>query len=181
MPTDTGTSHTSKSKRSRRKLTFGDWDAVVADAVNLHERGYDRVGNLNLGQICNHLAIILEGAVNGFPSKLPWIVQMILRPIVLPGMLKHKPISVRAPAPGFADPNQPVEDQAGLDRLKAAVESFTAHSGEYQIHPAFGTLTRDQWHHQQLWHCEHHLSFLLPSDGAQQHTMPESNNDFIAK
>ena len=54
------------------------------------------------------------------------------------------------------------DEGEGIERLRQAIERFHCHQGEYQTHMVFGKLTREQWTHQQLWHCEHHLSFLLP-------------------
>jgi len=150
-------------KQQRRQLRFDDWDAVLADVESLRAGGYARAGNLNLGQICNHLAIIMEMAVDGFPKSMPWIMQRFLRLMFLKTMLRHKPISLRVPAPAIARQDEPVEDDRGVPRLKAAIARFAAPNITYASHMAFGALTPDEWMHQQLWHCEHHLSFLSPA------------------
>ena len=49
----------------------------------------------------------------------------------------------------------------GVERLRQAIERF-CNSPEYVSHLVFGRITNDQWKEQQLWHCEHHLSFLHP-------------------
>ena len=52
-------------------------------------------------------------------------------------------------------------------RLRAVVERFKGHSGPLHPSPAFGRLTPEQWREVHLWHCEHHLSFLLPRAAAE--------------
>jgi len=149
-------------KKSRRVLHFNNWESVLAEVEGLQASGYTRAGNLSLGQICNHLAIILEMAVDGFPKPMPWLMQRFLRLLFLKRMLQHKPIGLRVPAPPIARQDKPVEDARGIARLRAAIQRFSAPQAAYVSHMAFGDLTPDQWKHQQLWHCEHHLSFLSP-------------------
>ena len=47
----------------RRHLDFHDFDAVTADVENLHKRGYTKLGNWDLSQVCNHLAINMGTAL----------------------------------------------------------------------------------------------------------------------
>jgi hypothetical protein len=107
----------------------------------------------------------MECALDGFPTMLPWPVRKILRFLILGKMLKHKQIGFRAKAAAFAAQNETVDDCEGAARLKVAIARFSEPSAEYVEHLAFGKLNRDQWKHQQLWHCEHHLSFLIPRGG----------------
>lgn len=153
----------SKTKLNRRPLRFEQWTDVIADVDFLLENGYERAGQLSLGQICNHLAIVLECAVDGFPTQWPRPVQKLMKMLLLKSMLRHKPTNLRAPAPPFARQTQPVDDEVGARRLKAAIDRFAQPDAQYVPHLVFGKLTRDEWKHQQLWHCEHHLSFLIPS------------------
>src|SRR4051812_20851462 len=60
----------------RRKLNFASLDDVVRDAETLLAKGYDRAGNWDLAQVCNHLAEWLRFPIDGFP-KMP----VFLRPV----------------------------------------------------------------------------------------------------
>ena len=156
----------SKPNGKRTELRFDEWDAVLADLETLQSVGYNRVGQLDLGQICNHLAIIMEGALDGFPKMMPWPMRKLLRVMFLGTMMKHKPIRLRVPvAPAFAAQTEPVDDAVGVSRLQAAIARFSSPDAEYHEHLAFGRLNREQWNRQQLWHCEHHLGFLIPRNG----------------
>ncbi len=147
----------------RRAIRFDRWEDVLADVDRMAAYGYDRVGEHSLGQNCNHLAIVLEGGLDGFPMKWSRPMQWVARILVLPRMLKHKPTGLRVTAPVFARQDLPVDDAVGVERLRKAIERFSAPDATYVDHLVFGKLTRDQWKHQQLWHCEHHLSFLIPN------------------
>ncbi len=153
-----------KQQPQRRALRFDEWADVLADIESLQSHGYDRArrGNLSLDQICNHLAIVMEDALDGFPKNMPWPMRKLLRLLFLKGMMQHKQFSLRFPAPPFANPLAPVDDGVGAERLRAAIKRFSAPDATYVMHLAFGNLTPEQWNHQQLWHCEHHLSYLIP-------------------
>ena len=155
--------------KERRKLRFDDWDDVIADAELLRERGYDHAshGTLSLGQITSHLATVLSGAVDGSPKLYPWPMRVMVRFLFLKKMLRHEPSSVRVKSPQSLTPPEQCEDDVGIERLREEIERFRNHEGDYQPHVIFGKLSRDEWKHQQLWHCEHHLSFLLPKVSAE--------------
>ena len=51
----------------RRHLDFNDFDSVSVDVGNLRQRGYTKVGNWTLGQICEHLAMGMRMSIDGDP------------------------------------------------------------------------------------------------------------------
>jgi hypothetical protein len=150
----------------RRSLRFDDWDQVLADVEMLAQQGYENAerGNWSLGQNCEHMAKPLEMAVDGFPKVASWPVRVVTRMLVLKKMLRHDRINFRARAPAFVVPADNVDDAGGIEHLRQAIERFRNHRGEFAPHVAFGQLDRDDWVHTMLWHCEHHLSFLVPHD-----------------
>jgi hypothetical protein len=149
----------------RRTLRYHDYDDVLRDAESLLSSGYDRAGNWGLGHAAHHLATIMEMSLDGFPSLFPWPVRLAARWLVLGRVLRHRVFRRRVPAPSFARPPDDAEDRAGVDRLRAVTERLERHTGPMQPSPVFGTLTPEQWREVHLWHCEHHLSFLLPRAG----------------
>lgn len=153
----------------RRKLRFDDWEDVIADAEMLKAQGYDHAsyGTLSLGQITSHLATVMSGAVDGYPKLLPWPLRVMIRFLFLKKMLRHEPSNVKVKTPPSLAPPKHCDDDVGIERLRAEIERFRNHKGEYHPHIAMGRLSREQWKHQQLWHCEHHLSFLVPKTHSQ--------------
>ena len=146
----------------RRALRLPGYDAVLAEAAALLASGYDRVGHWGLGEVCHHLATVMEKSLDGFPSRFPWPVRLVARWLVLGRVLKHRVFRRRFPAPAFLQPPAVADDREGLERLRAVVERLKGHAGPMQPSPVFGRLTAAQWREVHLWHCEHHLSFLLP-------------------
>jgi len=148
----------------RRKLRFDTWEEVTAELDRLLASGYGHAshGRLSLGQISVHLAKVLDATMDGFPYLLPLPIRMVLRLWLLPRMLRHQPLSFKATAPAALAPPATCNDEQGVTELKAAIARFDAHNGKYQPHIVFGKLTRQDCKHLQLWHCEHHLSFLAP-------------------
>src|SRR5215831_9351550 len=100
----------------RRTLRLADLPAVLAEAERL-AAGYDRAGHWTLGQVCQHLARVIELSLDGFPSRMPWWMGLVARWFVLPRMLRHQALSGRFPAPEYLQPPDEVEDCQGVDRL----------------------------------------------------------------
>src|SRR5947209_6592678 len=59
-------------RMERRDLRFRSYDDVLADAGAVLLSGYGRAGNWSLGQVCHHLAAVMEMSLDGFPSRFPW-------------------------------------------------------------------------------------------------------------
>jgi hypothetical protein len=150
----------------RRTLRFSSYDDVLADAEALAASGYARSGNWGLGQVCDHLAATMEMSLDGFPSKMPWVVRVLARWLVLGRIRKHRVFQRRVAAPAYLLPQDTTKDRAGLERLRAAVARLKGHPGEMQPSPLFGQLSPQDWHEVHLWHAEHHLSFLRPKGPA---------------
>jgi hypothetical protein len=147
----------------RRELRLPSYDAVLTEAEALLAAGYARAGSWSLGQICHHLANVMEMSLDGFPSRFPWPVRLVARWFVLGRILKHRVFRRRFPAPQFLQPPASSEERAGLERLGAVIGRLKGHVGMMQPSPVFGRLSVEQWREVHLWHCEHHLSFLLPT------------------
>ena len=146
----------------RRTLHFADYDAVTADAEALLATGYERVGSWRLGQVCSHLAKAVEKSLDGYPKVLPAPLRLLARWFALGKILSRQPQNRRFPTAPYLVPADAEADEAGLDALRAALGRLKGHAGELHPHPVFGKLTPAQWKDLHLWHCEHHLSFLLP-------------------
>ena len=155
------------TRPARRALTFDTLDDAVRDAEALLARGYDRAGNWDLAQCCDHLAAWLTYPVAGFP-KAPLPIRVMLRLVraTLGRRMLAKYLKDGMPA-GKPTMPQSVSEPGGdaaaaVARLKDAAKRFQAHAGEYLPSPLFGRLSRDEALRVQLAHAAHHLSFLVP-------------------
>jgi len=153
---------------ARRAPTFATLADAVADAERLRDGGYDRAGNWDLSQTCDHLADWLRFAVDGYPpAPLPLRpVLFALRHTLAPVMLRRTLASghMRAGGPTMRQTVHATggDDRAAVERFRMAVERFTNHPGPYRPSPMFGPLDRETTTQLQLVHCAHHLGFLVP-------------------
>jgi hypothetical protein len=158
---------TTATKLTRRELKFANLDEVVADAENLQAKGYERVGNWDLAQVCSHIADWMRFPVDGFP-KIPLLIRPMLwlmrvtvgksmyRKALTKGLPAGKPTIPSTIAVSGGDP------VAAIAKLKESVEKFKAHTGAIHPSPLFGAMNKDEALQLQLVHCAHHLSFLVP-------------------
>src|SRR5262249_26306599 len=125
----------------RRTLRLADYDAILREAEALLRAGYERAGNWGLGQVCDHLATIMEMSLDGVPGRFPWPVRLVARWLFLPRILRHRVFRRRFPAPAFALPADSADDARGVLRLRAALARLKGHAGQMQPSPAFGRLS----------------------------------------
>ena len=145
----------------RRAVTFARLDEVMPDVERLLQ-GYTTVGRWSLGQICNHLAMAVNGSIDGSPAKAPWLVRTLVAPIVLRKLLKSETMPEGVKVPESVLPKPGLDDRAEAEALRAALKRFAEHTGALVDHPFFGPLGRDRWDHLNRIHCAHHLSFARP-------------------
>jgi|SRR5437667_6575951 len=147
-----------------RELRFADCAAVRAELDRLHTGGYERTGNWDLAQVCDHLNFFVVGSLDGHQFKVPWIFKVLFGRMVLRRLLTKRKFK-----PGGFTPQKPLpapggDEAAAVARFKNTLSRFESHPGEYHDSPFFGHLTRDQWRDLHLIHAAHHLGFLVPKN-----------------
>lgn len=150
----------------RRKLHIRDFDALAAEAERLAATGYQKVGNWNLAQACEHLAIVMEGSLDGF--KFPpasWFWRCVLGPAIIRMTVGTwwMPTGLQCPDVSFA-PRGNLSDAASVARFRRACERVRDWQGSYHAHPILGRITADHWRRIHLIHGMHHLNFLVPAE-----------------
>ncbi|MGI9455908.1 MAG: DUF1569 domain-containing protein [Aeoliella sp.] len=160
-----GTLVETKKVTGRRELHFATIDEVLAEAERLASGPVTQLGNWSLGEMCDHLARSLDSATDDNQFK-PGLLFKIIGPF-----LKKTMITKTIPAgfkqsenmkPIFA-PTEGTTTEAGLARLRTAVERFKA-GPLPERSPTFGKMSRDDWHNFHCRHAEMHLSFILPGN-----------------
>jgi len=146
---------------NRRELDFRDFDALLADIQRLHEQGYEKAGQWNLGQICKHLSITMEMSLEGFPFKGPWLFRKVIGPFVKPRFFRSRKIKPGLPAPPTMVAEPDSDEGQAIEQLKQITTRVREHRGEFQPHPFFEYLSPEQWLQLHLIHAAHHLSFLI--------------------
>ena len=147
----------------RRSLNFTTFEAVLAEAERLARSPYERVGNWDLAQMCDHLADAVYGSMHGFDFAAPWILRKTISPLALWYVLKKRRIPIRAKMPKRREPASGKDPSACIARLREQIDEFGSRSGPVAAHPFFGRLSYEQWTQIHLIHCAHHLGFLVPA------------------
>lgn len=123
----------------------------------LSEDTHRQWGKMTPAQMAHHcqmpLNIILEKADYGF--KPNWLVNMLFKKSMYSDKLWRKNLPT---AKGFkitGDKDFAVE-KAGLEQLLDEFDGQRDRT-EWQPHPAFGKLTKEEWGKMQYKHLDHHL------------------------
>jgi hypothetical protein len=147
-----------------RQLEFQNNGQVTAELDRLRQGGYERAGNWDLAQVCDHLRYFIEGSLDGHQFQVPWVIKILFGRLVLWRILGQGRMKA-----GITTPQKPLPlpggDEAGaVDRLKRVLQRLDAHAGEFHASPFFGKLTPAEWRQLHLIHCAHHLGFLIPKN-----------------
>ncbi|MFO0943996.1 MAG: DUF1569 domain-containing protein [Pirellulales bacterium] len=154
-------SPTTDKPLKRRQLFFQTFNEVLIELDRMESRPQRTIGKWSLGQILKHLAVPIDGAVDGISVQMPWHLRFSAR--------LFKPIVMRMRMPaGFQLPKQaaavmvpgPTESAEGFAALRNSINKFNA-ATEFHPHPVLGTLTKKEWEMIMCRHCELHLSFAL--------------------
>ena len=153
---------------TRRTLKFDSLDAVVRDAEGLLTTGYEKTGNWDLAQVCNHLADWLRYPVEGFPRApapiraMLWVMKKTVGPKKLRAYLAADAMPVGKPTMPQTVCTPGGDPAVAVAKLRQSVERLKAHTGELLPSPFFGAMSKDEGIRLQRIHCAHHLSFLVP-------------------
>jgi hypothetical protein len=148
----------------RRHLDFHDFGAVGADVDNLRQRGYRKLGNWTLSQVCQHLGVAMRAALDGGVPSAPWLFRKLLAGLFFRRLMKTRIMPTGIKVPKVLLPGPPGDEEAAIKEFQTTLRRFQDHQGDIQPHPFFGPLTREQHRQLHLIHCGHHLSFLIPND-----------------
>ncbi len=151
-----------KNVTGRRTLRFATLDDVLADIQQWEGTSVKSLGNWSVGQILAHLAIPINGAIDGMKFRPAWYIRWIAR------CFKKRFLYGRMPA-GFKLPKAaeselippPTSTEDGIAALRTAIARIQQ-DGHRVEHPILGKLSRDEWDAVNLRHCEMHMSFIVP-------------------
>lgn len=159
------TVNTKQSERREIELrTLEDISAELDKIQAAHDAGaLSATGNWAPGQILEHVAKLMECAMDGFPGGAPapvrWIITLLFKKKALRG--GAPPAGFKIPkGADFLAPGEDTSFEQGMSRLRAIIAR--AQNGERFTHdsPIFGKLTHEQWITLNAGHATLHLSFL---------------------
>ena len=159
---------------TRRKLSFASLDDVMPDVERLL-LGHTTVGRWSLGQILHHLELGIRLPMEVVPVKFSWPVRRLFGPVALrlSFWMRWIPEGVRVPELYLPPPDRDATQEAVS--LRAAINRFESHVGQFDEHPLLGRLSRAQWERFHCLHCAHHLSFATPAAAQREETLPLDN------
>ncbi|MBI1247844.1 DUF1569 domain-containing protein [bacterium] len=152
-------------KLSRRELHLETFEDVLKEARSLSRVGYHRVAKWSLGQICDHVSMFMNASLDGFPPA-PFYASLIrpfARMMYLSKMLRNERMPAKLPTLKTLTPDEWAADDVAMPRLEAAIARVQDPNAQFVASPIFGELTDEQWRKVHLWHCQHHLEFLIPA------------------
>lgn len=150
----------------RRELRFQAFDEALAEVDRLHAGAYERRGNWDLAQACDHLADTFDGSMRGFTFAAPWAIRAMFGKFALWYVLRYRSIPIRPRMPRDQEPPPGKDPIACVARLRESVRAFENSQVPPAMHPFFGRISHDQWREIHLFHMAHHLAFLHPLPGA---------------
>src|SRR5881275_3138817 len=113
-----------------RDLEFRTGREVAAEVDRLLSGGYDKAGNWDLAQVCDHLAYFIEGSLDGATYRVPWLFKVLFGRMVLRRILTQRRMKPGVPTPQKPPPAPGGDEAAAVARLKQTVERLRAHRGE---------------------------------------------------
>ena len=134
----------------RRKPNFRTLDDIIADVEHLHQAGYGQQGNWTLGQVCNHLAGAVDMTLGAGLRIVPrWLQRGFVFVFLRLSFLGKLGNLFRLRIPTSLPQKKPVDSDVGIQRLRQSFDHFREANANHLL----------EFH---LWHCQHHLSFLIP-------------------
>ncbi len=147
----------------RRSLAFNDLSQVVPEVRGLLNCRRT-VGQWTLAQICRHLADTVNASMDGFDMRRHRLKRRLCGKLLLRLTFRYGIPAGYTVDPALSPPEDADLDQALAD-LKRAIARYQTHQGRLHPHPLFGRLSRPMWDRLHCFHCGHHLSFAIPSEG----------------
>ncbi len=145
-----------------RQLDCHNFDDVLAEVDRLHRDGYEKAGQWDLAQTCDHLTYFMKASLDGATFRVPWLVKVLFGRWALRSILKTRQMKAGIPTPQKPLPEPGGDEAAAVERYKHVIQRLRSHQGELHASPFFGHLTASEWSELHTIHAAHHLAYLLP-------------------
>jgi hypothetical protein len=123
-------------------------------------RGYTKVGNWSLEQICWHLNTVMTFTMRPGPHDAVAVDETAKA--TLAKILAGQPLP-QVTAPERVVPPADAGTDA-IDQFLATIERFKTFTGPYAPHRLFGDMPFSDYQRLHLIHSAHHLSHLIPTN-----------------
>jgi hypothetical protein len=148
--------------QNRRPLHFEKIEDILRDVEQLNHGPVKALGNWSGGQILRHLAIVMNGSIDGSGMRLNWFLRLM-------GWMMKGRILRKGMPPGFQLKGKTAEAlvppatswEEGLEMFRQAIRRQQTES-KREPSAFLGAMTREEWDQLHCRHSELHLSFLVP-------------------
>ena len=151
----------------RRTLDFASADEVIEEINRLRRGGYQKTGNWNLTQVCQHLNGTMTGGMDGFGFRLPWILRATVNKWAFRYTLKTRKLGKGFPTFKSLKPTETDsgdDDDGLIDQCIECLRRVADFPGPLSDYPLLNEISVDDWR-QFMWiHAAHHLGFLIPNE-----------------
>jgi hypothetical protein len=134
---------------------------MLAYAEQLVVAGTKQLGNWSLGQNLQHLALIQNASIDGYPRLFPIPIRILLKYLFKRWMLQRG-FPPSGPNVKTLNPD-PIEATVALANLRVATERVKNETRR-SPNPGFGEMSLAEWNLLYLRHAELHLSYCVPLD-----------------
>ena len=148
----------------RRILDLRSAAEVIEETQRLRQ-GYNKTGNWNLSQICQHLDRTMQGGMDGFGFRIPWILRATIVKWGFRYALKKRTIYRGFPTFSILRPNglsATEDDDDVVDQFLETCRRADAFVGPIEEYALLNEIAVDQWKDFMWLHASHHLGFLVP-------------------
>src|SRR5438094_913126 len=121
-----------------RTLNFKDFDDALAELDRLYAGGYEKCGQWDLAQTCDHLTYFILGSLDGASYRVPWLLKVLFGRMALGRILKQRRMKANMPSPQKPLPEAGGDEAAAVARFRQVVQRFAGHQGEFHASPFFG-------------------------------------------
>ncbi len=148
----------------RRTLDFRSADEVIEEIQRIRAVRYQRAGNWSLTQICQHLTATMNGGMDGFGFRLPWILRATLCKWAFGYSLKKRKLGSGYPTFKMLKPDavESADDDALIDECIRSIRRAAEFEGPIRDYPLLDNISVDDWRDFMWIHASHHLGFLIP-------------------
>lgn len=147
----------------KRTFDFRTGDEVIAEIERLRKVGYVKTKNWNLTQACEHLTATMNGGMDGFGFRLPWVLRATIMKGVFNRMLRTRKMSSGPTLKRLKPKTDDGPDNEGIiDNCIAAIERAKTFAGPLDDYPFLDHLDVEDWQQFMWMHAAHHLGFLIP-------------------
>ena len=154
------------TRLQRRQIDLRSAAEVIDEINRLRLSGYEKTGQWNLTQICQHLTASMNGGMEGFGFRVPWIVRATVAKWAFRYCLNKRKLFSGAPTFKILKPQHASveEDDAAIEECIETCRRTEQFAGPIEDYALLNDVSVEDWRDFMWIHAAHHLGFLVPKE-----------------